>query len=90
MKSKLILLGQCEGISELLKSNLQNHAKKIERASIALISVIISPEDLNRVICMHCGICPKVVNSDGNAKGGCPNFSIDFCICMHAYLNLVR
>ena len=29
---------------------------------------IISPEDLDSVTCMHCGICPKIVNSDGNAK----------------------
>ena len=68
VKSKLVLLGKCEGISEQLQTNIQNHAKRIERASIAFLSVIISPGDLNSVICMHCGVCPKVVNSDGNAK----------------------
>ena len=31
------------------------------------ISLIISPEDLDSVTCMHCGICPKIVNSDGIA-----------------------
>ena len=68
IKNKLSLLGQCEGIAEELQKNLQNHSKRIEKACIALISLLISPQDRDRVICLHCGICPKLVNSDGNAK----------------------
>ena len=68
IKNKLSLLAECEGITDNLQKNLQNYAKRIERASIAIISMIISPEDMDRVICLHCGICPKHVNSDGNAK----------------------
>ena len=62
------LLGQCEGLSDQLQTNLQNHSMRIERACIAMLSLIISPGDLDSVTCMHCGVCPKVVNSDGNAK----------------------
>ena len=65
---KIELLSQCESLSEQFQSNVQNHSKKIERACIAVLSILISSEDLDSVICLHCGVCPKVVNSDGNAK----------------------
>ena len=68
VKRKIELLGLCEGISDQLQANLQNQSLRIERACIAMLSLIISPGDLDSVTCMHCGICPKVVNSDGNAK----------------------
>ena len=37
-------------------------------ACIAVISLLIPPEDMDHVTCMICGNCPKIVNSDGNAK----------------------
>ena len=30
--------------------------------------VIVTGNDLNQVMCLLCGRCPKIVNSDGNAK----------------------
>ena len=45
-----------------------NHAIDIELACIAVISTLITPEDMDNVMCLICGACPKIVNSDGNAK----------------------
>ena len=69
IKQKLILLAMCEGISSQMELNLSNHCKSIEMACIAIISLLITPADMDHVICLVCGICPKIVNSDGNTKG---------------------
>ena len=68
IKQKLILLAMCEEISERIETNLSNHCKNIEMACIAIISLLVTPADMDHVICLICGVCPKVVNSDGNAK----------------------
>ena len=59
---KIELLCSCEGISELIEKNLENHSKNISRACIAVLAAIITPEDLDAVTCLYCGACPKVVN----------------------------
>ena len=68
INQKLVLLAMCEGISSQFESNLSNHCKNIEMACIAIISLLITPADMDHVICLICGVCPKIVNSDGNAK----------------------
>ena len=68
IKKKLELLGLCEDISEHVEKNLVNHASDIEMACIAVISLLITPQDMDDVTCLVCGACPKIVNSDGNAK----------------------
>ena len=68
IKKKLRLLGLCEDISEHVENNLVNHATDIEMACIAVLSVLITPDDMDDVTCLICGACPKIVNSDGNAK----------------------
>ena len=65
---KMKLLGACEEISENLETNLVNYSKNIARVCVGTLSLIISPEDLNKATCLLCGNCPKVVNSDGNCK----------------------
>jgi hypothetical protein len=68
LTQKMKLLGACEGISDNLETNLVNHSKNIGRVCVATLALIISPDDLDNVTCLLCGNCPKVVNSDGNAK----------------------
>ena len=68
IKQKIILLSLCEGISTQFQANLLNHCKDIEMACIGVTSLLITPEDLDLVVCLVCGVCPKVINSDGNAK----------------------
>ena len=68
IKKKLMLLSLCEGISSHLEVNLINHCKDIEMACIGVTALLITPADLDRVICLICGVVPKIINSDGNAK----------------------
>ena len=69
IKRKISVLGECAGLdTDELDINLNNVASLIERASVAVISLIIRPEDMNNVICYYCGPAPKCVNTDGNAK----------------------
>ena len=63
IQKKMVLLGLCEDISESLEKNLLNHSKDIEMACIAVISLLISPQDMDAVQCLVCGNCPKIVNS---------------------------
>lgn len=35
---------------------------------VAVLSLLITPSDLDHVLCLVCGNCPKIINSDGNAK----------------------
>ena len=68
IKRKLKLLGLCEDISEHVDKNLVNHSLDIEMACIAVTSILITPQAMDEVVCLICGVCPKIVNSDGNAK----------------------
>ena len=68
IKKKLYLLGLCEGISHALDKNIVNMCSDLEGLCTAAVALLITPKDLDHVICMICGICPKIVNTDGNAK----------------------
>ena len=68
IKKKMYLLGLCEGISHLLDKNIQNLCNDLEGLCTAAIALLVTPTDLDHVICMICGVCPKVINTDGNAK----------------------
>ena len=52
IKQKIILLGFCEGLSRNFESNLINHCKDIEMACIAVTSLLITPADMDHVICL--------------------------------------
>lgn len=55
IKQKIILLGLCEGISSHLRANLSNHCKNIEMACIAVTSLLITPDDMDQVMCLGRG-----------------------------------
>ena len=65
IKNKIKLLCQREGINEFQDNNV---ASMIERTSIAVNALLITGDDLDSVICLTCGIAPKIVLSDGNSK----------------------
>ena len=52
IKQKIILLGFCEGLSRNFESNLINHCKDIEMACVAVTSLLITPADMDHVICL--------------------------------------
>ena len=61
--------GLSEGLDyDFLSINLVNIAKMVEGCGIALLSLLIQKDDMNMVVCLYCGNCPKCVNSDGNSK----------------------
>ena len=66
IKQKLELLYICEDFPPDFKSNIDNHCKNISRTCIAVIALLIQPEDLNAVTCLFCVVCPKVVNRNGS------------------------
>ena len=68
IKQKIRLISMCEGMPGQLETNLTNHCRDIEMACVAVISLLIGPADMDSVICLVCGACPKIINSDGNAK----------------------
>ena len=68
IKKKLYLLGLCEGVSHLLNKNIVNLCNDLQGLCISTIALLITPADLDHVICMVCGVCPKAINTDGNAK----------------------
>lgn len=65
IKDKLQLLCQREGLVEFQDNNI---ASLLERSSIAINALLITGHDLNHVICLACGVCPKTALSDGNSK----------------------
>jgi hypothetical protein len=65
IKEKLKLLCQREGLEEFQDNNI---ASMIERSSIAFNALLITGQDLDKVICLSCGMAPKIVLSDGNSK----------------------
>ena len=40
----------------------------VERCAIAVNALMITGKDLDHVICLFCGMAPKVILTDGNAK----------------------
>ena len=62
--NRVKLLGSMAGLkSDEINTNLSNISIKMEKATIALASVLIGVEDLDLVTCYLCGICPKIVSS---------------------------
>ena len=66
IKARLKLLAVREGLSEDISNN--NNASMIERVSIAVNAILIKGEDQDQAVCLVCGLCPKIVCSDGNSK----------------------
>ena len=66
IRQKLELLYLCEDFPTDFSSKIDNHYKNVSRTCIAVIALIIRPEDLNAVMCLFCGVCPKVVNRNGS------------------------
>ena len=66
IKAKLKLLSMREGLSSGVANT--NNASMIERASVAINSLLITGDDLDQVVCLICGFCPKILCSDGNSK----------------------
>ena len=65
IKEKLQLLCLREGIPEFQDNNV---ASVIERASVAINALLITGKDMDNVVCVTCGMTPKIVMSDGNSK----------------------
>lgn len=66
VKQKLRLLSDCEAISGTIETNLSNYSKDIGRACVAVLALLITPDDLNKATCALCGNCPKIVNRGGS------------------------
>ena len=47
-----------------------NIASMVERVAIAINAVLITGNDLDNVICLFCGMAPKILLTDGNSKVG--------------------
>ena len=69
ISNRIVLMSECEGLSCDVKINLSNISKEIEKMSIAVLSLLITDMDMDSVLCLLCGCCPKIINSDGNTKG---------------------
>ena len=70
IKDRLLLLAQVEGLTEIIKKDIQNTSVKLEKIVIAIASLLVKDEDLDSVQCWLCGNCPKFVSTDGNTKVG--------------------
>ena len=71
IKKKISLLGQLEGIPKTtLNPDLNSLAQKLDKIVIAVMSIIVKGSDLDSVLCLICGNCPKIVCTDGNTKVG--------------------
>ena len=68
VKKKIELLFSCEDLPSTFLTNIQNNSKNIGKACIAYLALIIRPEDLDTVVCLLCGCCPKVVNRYGSHR----------------------
>ena len=69
IKKKIALLGQLEGIpKKTLNTDLNSIALKLDKIVIAVMSIIVKGSDLDSVLCLICGNCPKIVCTDGNTK----------------------
>ena len=67
IRKKVSLLGQLEGLK---KEGLETHnnALKLEKSAIAVMSLLVRGSDWDDVVCYICGVCPKIVCTDGNTK----------------------
>ena len=64
ISQRIKLLGCIAGFStEEMETDLNNTAIKVEKATIALASILIGVDDLDDVCCYLCGACPKIVSS---------------------------
>lgn len=69
VKKRMMLLGQLEGLDlEALERDLTNNVLKLEKTVIAVVSTLVRGSDLDEVVCLICGNCPKIVCTDGNTK----------------------
>ena len=69
VKKKFLLLGQLEGLEkETTERDLANNAVKLEKTVIAIMSLLVTGSDWDGAVCYICGICPKIVCTDGNTK----------------------
>ena len=66
IKARLKLMAVREGLTEDIANN--NNASMIERVSIAVNALLIKAKDQDEAVCLVCGLCPKIVCSDGNSK----------------------
>ena len=82
IKKKFLLLGQVEGLDkDTLEKDLTSNSIKIEKTVIAVMSMLVRDTDMNGVLCYLCGICPKIVSTDGNTKDSIrvrKNMSFDY------------
>ena len=61
---RIKLLANTAGYSiEEIETDLSNITIKVEKATIALASILIDIEDLDDVTCYYCGACPKIASS---------------------------
>lgn len=98
VKKKIELLFSCEDLPSSFLTNIQNNSKNIGKACIAYLALIIRPEDLDTVVCLFCGCCPKVVNRYGshrskiNSKGYLEIFyeieHVLFSVCKYCTISL--
>ena len=71
VKKKILLLGQLEGLDkEEIETDLTNNVMKLEKTVLAVMSLLVKDSDLDDVVCGICGVCPKIVCTDGNTKVG--------------------
>ena len=64
IKNRIMLMGQREGISvEDLKTNITNVSKDTEKMCCAVLSLLVTGVDMDAVVCLICGVCPKIINS---------------------------
>ena len=62
IKKKLLLLGQAEDIKlDFLEKDLNSMALKLEKITIAVLSLILKGSDFDDVACYICGNSPKIV-----------------------------
>ena len=65
IQDKIQLLSQREGLDEFPDHNI---ALMVERCAIAVNALMTTGKDLDHVICLFCGMAPKVILTDGNTK----------------------
>ena len=69
IKSRPKLMAVKEGLMEEIANYNNSNASMIERVSIAVNAILlIKAKDQDEAVCLVCGLCPKIVCSDGNSK----------------------
>ena len=62
IQERIRLLGGASGIEEVEK-DISSISIKLEKATIAMATILIGVSDLDDVLCYICGACPKIVSS---------------------------